>query len=261
MKFSAPKSITEIVDRQQKQKKPISVKQSNELINAGYKLSLNAKRLLILALGKINGHETLWKKGEHAVEITAADWQEHFANDSKNVYQQMKQAIDDLYNADVVVLDEVDRGRNFRWISEKEYHTGEGWVRITLTKPVLLHTSTFIDAYTSYKLLSVGGLRSVHSIRTYELLQQFQKTGFRYIELDEYKKALGIDKNAYQVFADLRKRVIEHALKEINEKSDFNVTYDLKKRGRKIHAIRFFMSKKKQRDLFEKIQEGALDAL
>lgn len=55
----------------------------------------------------------------------------------------------------------------------------------------------------------------------------------------DLKKALGLEPSSYPRFNDFKRRVVEHAIEEINEKTDFKVTCSLEKKGRTIHAINF----------------------
>ena len=55
---------------------------------------------------------------------------------------------------------------------------------------------------------------------------------------------MGIKEGQYEYSTMLRKRVLEVAVSEINEKTDIEVGYELQKHGRKLMAIQFTMCKK-----------------
>jgi plasmid replication initiation protein len=67
--------------------------------------------------------------------------------------------------------------------------------------------------------------------------QNIQETPWFDIAL--FRKLMGVDEGKYAVFKDFRKRVIDIALKEINEYSGLSVNYLLKKVGRTPVAIKF----------------------
>jgi len=48
---------------------------------------------------------------------------------------------------------------------------------------------------------------------------------------------MGIKENQYSIFTMLRKRVLDKAIDEINEKTDIFVSYDLERAGRKVISI------------------------
>lgn len=54
-----------------------------------------------------------------------------------------------------------------------------------------------------------------------------------------FRKLMGVDESKYAVFKDFRKRVIDIAVKEVNEHSGLNIDYLLKKVGRAPVAIKF----------------------
>lgn len=229
----------------------LTVKQDNELINASYKLGLDAKRLLLLGMAKISDKPDLWRQQEHTVRVTADEWIAHYGSDRANVYRQMREALDDLYAADIVLVNNGQRQHSFRWINERQYHGGQGWLELTFTRRVLLYTSKLVTAFTSLQLLNVGGLRSWYSIRTYELIAQFRGTGWRHISIADYRAALGMDAAVYPRFADLKRRVLDHACEEISAKSNLLVSYELRRRGKAVEAIRFSCQDKEQLGLFE----------
>ena len=104
--------------------------------------------------------------------------------------------------------------------------------------------------------------KSAYSIRLYELLKmevwkseklkstQFEKS----FSLDEYRRILGVDKNAYPIFADFRKRVIDTTVLEISEQTELNISETKYiKTGRKITGITFIV-KIRQTDEIKTLQ-------
>lgn len=67
--------------------------------------------------------------------------------------------------------------------------------------------------------------------------QNIQETPW--FDMIVFRKLMGVDETKYAVFKDFRKRVIDIALKEVNEYSGFTVEYLLKKVGRTPVAIKF----------------------
>lgn len=58
---------------------------------------------------------------------------------------------------------------------------------------------------------------------------------------------MGIKPKQYSIFTMLRKRVLDAAVEEINEKTDISLDYDLEKEGRKIAAVTLFVHAKKDK--------------
>lgn len=102
--------------------------------------------------------------------------------------------------------------------------------------------------YTGYTLQYVLPMSSQYSPRLYEILKSYQKNNKRwFFEIDELKYLL--DCQNYDRWPDLRRFVIEPAVKEINKYTDLNIEYTTEKEGRKIVRIEFLMESKKKREL------------
>ena len=76
------------------------------------------------------------------------------------------------------------------------------------------------------------------------MLKQYENFGERTFEIDELKKILCIDKTEYKLYADFKRRALNAAEKEINEKTDLLVSFEEIKTVRKITAVRFKIEKK-----------------
>ena len=94
------------------------------------------------------------------------------------------------------------------------------------------------ERFASYKLKQIAGLKSTYSIRLLEFLTQFKATGKLIIELDRFKDRLGI-KDEYKRFTNLRMRVIEPAIKELQEKSNLVINWNPIKSGKTIKQLEF----------------------
>ena len=73
---------------------------------------------------------------------------------------------------------------------------------------------------------------------------QFKETGFCKISIAELRDSLDLN-NKYQLFADLKKWVIDTAIDEINEKSPHTVGYELIKKGRTYTHLELRFKEKK----------------
>lgn len=96
--------------------------------------------------------------------------------------------------------------------------------------------------YVKLNMFIWRGLNSKHSLALYEILKDYQNIGRIRIEVENFKKLVGIEPEQYKIFTMLKKRIIDTAVDEINEKTDLKVVYDLENEGRKITAIVFRVS-------------------
>ena len=112
------------------------------------------------------------------------------------------------------------------------------------------------ETFTTYNIDDISSMKSIYAIRMYEIFKQFKTFGKREVELDWLKERLQIE-DIYSAFADLKRRVIDPALKEINVHSDLTVSYTLKKDRKKVKALNFTFYKKDR--TFQENQEIELN--
>ncbi len=219
------------------------VVKSNRLIEAGYRLTLQEHRVLLFCIAQVNSKEKLADK---TFQITADDYARTFGVKLNNAYKELKDVIDTLYNRSVKLFNkEKNIEAEIRWIQDKIYYNNEGFAQITLSTAIAPLISELKSHFTSYHLKHIAGMKSVYAIRLYELFKQFGSVGKRQIEIEWLKERLHITE-IYSAFADLKKRVIEPALSEINKHSDLDVSYKLVKRARKVIAIEFTYARKSE---------------
>lgn len=101
--------------------------------------------------------------------------------------------------------------------------------------------------FTQYKLIQVLGMKSAFSIRVYELVKSYANMKRAEFEIDELKRLLMVqDVKSYANFKDFRRFVLETALREINEYTDLDVSFQTVKKGRKVIRVVFDIAEKKE---------------
>lgn len=220
-----------------------TIRKSNWLITASYKLTLNEKRLVLLAVSKIpfdaNGDQ-------RRVEISAEEMLTIFPDiGERNVHKEMRDAVKRLWEREIIIDQPLKKTEKFRWISAQTvYHDGEGRVGFSFSPEVLPYLQQLKSQFTKYSIGEISNLKSVYSIRLYEMLMQFQNTGIVAISVQDFKERLGIS-DKYADYLNLRRVVIEHAVKELEEKSCLNVSFKAEKKGKSISNLIFLFSVKK----------------
>jgi plasmid replication initiation protein len=109
--------------------------------------------------------------------------------------------------------------------------------------------------FTEYKLKNLLILNSAYAIKLYKLLYQYKNIKHRTFSVDDLKEQLGIiDK--YPLYKNLKQKIIEPSVSQINILTDLSVEYSEKKLGRKVDRIEFsFIVKNKFK------QESVIDIL
>lgn len=220
-----------------------TVSQSNSLIQASYQLSLEEKRIVIAAISKIDSRKSV----PASVTITGEEYAELFDIHVKSAYKQLKAGADSLYGR-TIKINTPDKSVDdeTRWVYRRAiYHTGEGKVTLHFSPTITPYLGELSVRFTSYKLMHVKKLASVHSIRIYELLMQYEATGQRWITLDQFREVLDL-KDKYPLYGDFKRWILNPAKKELSAKSNYNVNFQEERKGRKVHKIWFDFVEKPQ---------------
>ena len=100
--------------------------------------------------------------------------------------------------------------------------------------------------FTQYLQSDISDVSGAYTIRFYELICQYRTIGKREVSIQDLRFILNIG-DKYPLFYDFKKRVIEPAIKEINEKTPMQISYEQKKKGKTVVGIAFkFKEKPKQ---------------
>ena len=86
-----------------------------------------------------------------------------------------------------------------------------------------------------------------YAVRLYELLICWRSTGKTpIIDIEEFRNIVGINIGEYKLIADLKKRIIDPSIKQINQHTDITATYEQHKTGRTITGFSFKFKQKPQ---------------
>ena len=225
------------------------VVKDNSLINASYTLSLVEQRLILLAI--IEARET--GKGIDTntfLEIHAQHYADRFHIDINNAYSMLSEAVASLFNRQVTYMT-IDEKRNkpekrvVRWVSGISYVDGSGVVKLRFAPEVVPLITRLEKNFTSYELMQVANL-NLYSTRLYELLVCWRSTGKTpVIELNDFRARLGLLDNEYKLMHNFKNRVLEPAIKQINEHTDIKASYEQHKTGRVITGFSFTFKQRK----------------
>lgn len=257
----------------------------NSLVTSAYHLTLNEQRLILCALKKI---EPMVEIGENqAFYISRDDFIELGVNPDI-VAQEIRQATKDLMKKSATVktplgtlempwLFEVlrfdknaeqklrERYRNpddyndyiralrlHNLIDSFTHRANENIVaRVVFHPKILPLLSNLKQNFTQFSIQDVAEFKSTYTHRIYQLMMQWKSTGYVKISIDDLRFMLVLGLK-YPLFADFKKRVIDVAIDEINEKSPYNVQCEFIKKGRKFVAIELrFALKEKTKPLPE----------
>jgi len=129
-------------------------------------------------------------------------------------------------------------------------------------QPFLLN----LREYVAINFLEVIPLKSTFSIRMFQVFRahrdrmgKYQNRSTLRYDLEDFKGLLGVE-GKYDDYRNLRKKVLEVIIKEINEHTSIEITYKPLKKGRSVAAVMFEFWDKSPRAKKVK-QKGLFDGL
>lgn len=219
----------------------LTVSKSNKFIQARYSMGLDEHRILLLTLGVLDPLNP-----RRDFEFTITDFCEAYPDvNQKSAYEQVERAIKKISSRWMTLEDNENIKREIAFVTDRTYFKKEGRFQITFHEKLMPYISDLrmvLGGYTTYQLKNISSLSSPHAIRLYELLIQYKKIGERELSLEALKDWLQVS-DKYSTYANFRRRVLEPAVKLINETTDIKISYTAVKRGRKIIGFLFEIRK------------------
>lgn len=228
------------------------VVQSNDLILATYTMQKTDKELMLACISQIDSRpnaEEITQDTEF--KVSADDIKSLFfgkkSKNEQNIYRDIENASKRLYHVDIVMSLPENKTLQTRLVSSIVYDPDNGEVVLSFASKILPYLTQLKANFTKYKLLEIGELSSIHSIRMYELvvmwINQFQYS--KEFSLEEFKHVMSVQ-DKYKQFGQLKARVIETAINDINENTGYRVSveYQKKSRGKGYKGLKLKFHKK-----------------
>lgn len=220
------------------------VTKSNSLLNASYYLDLGEYRLITasVAMARKTG---VGISAENPLTISTAEFASLYDLDRTTAYKMLRTACDTLFERQISYLEPLN-GRKMisrtRWVHKISYSPEENCVALAFSPDVAPHIANLSKDFTTYYIENIKNLKSPYAVRLYEQLARWKNAGQTpEIELDELKRLMGIEPHLYTKLL-VFKKLLNSCLEKINEHTDLRVTYQQKKQGRFIKAIRFLIN-------------------
>jgi plasmid replication initiation protein len=224
------------------------VTMSNALTRAAHGLSLAEKRIVMSAVAKLDPRKPHPPGIVLVTKVTASEYAESFKVDLSTAYDQLKEGVKELYQRSIMFF-EAAHTRNgkplaptrvtMRWIGQAKYHEGEGWAEVHWWPAVVPHLTGLRKQFTKVQLEQASSLRSTYSWKLLELLMRFQGTGWAEYDIEDFAEAMEASEKQRANFAEIRRRIIEPAVKELQEKDGWSIQWEPIKAGRRVKALRF----------------------
>ena len=220
---------------------------ANDLVKSKSNLSLNEIKLLRLTIMQIVKEETDFK----TYQVSIKELAQLLNISSSNIYQDIDDMTTNLLKELVYIGDgnPKHKWKKFQWVSSCSYEDGIVTIKIhDDLKPYLLELKGY---YTQYVLEDILLLKSIYSIRIYELIREKMKFQKVYADkkasvelyVDDIRRATGTEAK-YEKMSMFRKRVVDSSISEFNKKLGYYIGCSPIKKGRKIIGFRFEIESK-----------------
>lgn len=220
------------------------LKQSNNLVEARYKLTVYEQRMIIAICSQIGNYDDELPIVKIRVDDLAAFCQ--FTGTNK--YNLVKTVARKLRNRSLEYTKPEGGWYITGWINSADYKAGQGIIEFSFDERIKSELLQLQSAFVLTDSQLLMKFDRDYSVRMYFLLKKWLKLRDITKELKFFRERFELGKT-YDKLSNLKDKVIEPALKEINEKSDIKVRHEYIKEGRAFTKIRFiieFKDKSKQ---------------
>lgn len=231
------------------------VKHNKIIQQSRYSLSTQEQKIILYLITKIKPDDTELNLYEFKIkdfcEVCGID-----ETSGKN-YWDLKKAIKGLADKSIWVTLENGMETLVRWIERPYIDRKSGTIKIKLDELMRPYLLQLKEHFTAYNLYFTLAMKSKYSIRLYEILKSYENISTITFGLEELKNTLFAKK--YEVYKDFRVKVLDMAVKEINDFGDITVAYTIGKDGKKVDKIIFKIKPKKdikdRLETFKKIEK------
>ena len=224
------------------------VVKGNELIQQKrYSLTAIQQKFLAYVISRIKPDDTI----DTMYEIRVEDFCAITGIDKTYFYDEFIRMID-KFDESSFWVDTKDELYKFRWFNDTRYIKGAGKVELYLSRSLKDYLIGLLGNFTQYELYNVMALHSKYAIRLFELFKSYQYQHTKRFDIDELKHLLYAEK--YKNYKDFRKRVLEPAIKEINEYTEISVVLEPIYKGKKVIEVKFIIELKEPLDRYKAYQ-------
>lgn len=238
------------------------VAEHNDLISSVAKMDKTPLKIFELSVSCI---DTDNPPEDNTVYLSKRELFSFFDVSDSNKHSRFKEAIERMQKqAFFQIKEEKKKGFKFKSIVPIPYIEWNDYndnVRIEFSQHIMPYLIDLKTNFTQYAISDIMGLNQLYSIILYKWLcmsyNQFEhyqhKPNRTQKQLEEYKnpkisvkdlRALTDTEDIYTRMFHFTEWVLDSPIKEINENTHFNVTYDKIKKGRSIDSIQFHIVKK-----------------
>lgn len=221
------------------QQRGYMVVKANDIIRKSrFTLTAQQQKILLSMISKIKPedkpHQLYSFEIQEFCKLCNIEW-----NNGSN-YIAIKQA---LYGIDRQIMwikqPEKKRETRLRWLNELHISEGSGEIIFSFHQDMFPYLLDLREKYTQYCLVNVLPMKSKYAIRLYELLKSYDGTT-KSVSMPLAELKTRLDATNYTNLKDFKQRALNRAIREINDYTDIEISYTLKKVNSRGYNIIFF---------------------
>ncbi len=137
-------------------------------------------------------------------------------------------------------------------ISQARYRESEGKIHIELPSIIrrALYSSNY---YTTLDLQLIKTLRSKYSVILYELIKKYEGVQIPTYDITSFSK---IFQTNYTRFGDIKRKILDIAISELEEKTEYKIGYETSKIGKRIAYVKLRCRKVDVKDEVKEVVGG-----
>lgn len=220
----------------------VEIRQHNAITTARYEMTACEMDIVFYLLSLIKKEDERGVMYQVRVKdlmaITGREWQ----------YNQFMEATSNLRSREYLIEDE-KRVLQVGLLASAEYIKGAGVIELEVSEKVRPYLIDLKNNFTSFRLHAAFSLTSKYAKRIYQIASQWKDVGeSKTFSLHDFKVMLMLkdprekEPEQYIKFSMFKKFVLDTAVNQINAHTDLKIRYDLVKKGRSYHSIRFYIN-------------------
>lgn len=218
-------------------------KQPNIITKSTDEMSVIEKRVMYLAINRMDVGFDIKADSFKNLEFKIS-----FSELKETNYDRVKKAFEKLQTRALTLINDNDNEEFERIIPFPYVKVKNGLVTLKMFADVVPYFLELKNGFTKYELAAALTLTSVYAQKLYELLSRWADKKEWNIAIAELQKLMNAQNYRY---ADFRKRCLNIPIKELNEKTNLNVSWEPEKDGRSVTAIKFKINTKDKQEKAE----------
>lgn len=207
---------------------------SNNLIRGTYKYSLAELRFILSVVSMIRADDTEFV----TYQLGAKDFSELIDSKHKDEYTRIKKLGTDLMSKPIIIENKREGEFKIRsWFNMFDYK--QGTIYCSFHNDLKPHLLQLKGTFTMLSLGNILRMKSRYAMLFYLIVKSWEGRGYFEMTVEDFKAKLDVKTKAYERYNNLKNKVIDVAITEINKLTEIRLSYEEIKIGRKITTLRF----------------------